>query len=340
MAYINETTSSVADFISKLNTFLSGEGWTTHHDAGNGEFGARKTGTGIDVGFASQWDTGSPNNLGIYHFHGGAYNGSNSPWDQNDDSGNGAASTTDATLAGQRYAGLTSAPVQYWCFAEDEDFKVVVQRSSLEFVHFGAGVLEKENDWTGGEYVYGHRQAPGISASVGVLGGTTALLDGLAVDAPSQPQNMEEYAATIHVEGLTNQPGSGKYAVNLGDQGSSNLGNDRQSTPQARIHFTGGFRAGPAALLWGWMYGNAASGLLPGYPITNFHWDRTADDVYGPMGSMKSVRGMSIKDYAAGDEISIGGDTWTIFPTYKKWPGSGALTNTSGHQGIIYKKVV
>ena len=89
MSYTNQLTTNLADLISKLNTFLSGvPGWTTHHVPANGEFAARKTGVGFDIGFASQWDTASPDYLGIYQWHGAAYNPAFSPWDQNDDSGN------------------------------------------------------------------------------------------------------------------------------------------------------------------------------------------------------------------------------------------------------------
>jgi hypothetical protein len=48
MSYINESTSSMADLVSKLNTFLSGTpGWTSdQHDAANGKWAMSKTGTG------------------------------------------------------------------------------------------------------------------------------------------------------------------------------------------------------------------------------------------------------------------------------------------------------
>jgi len=49
---------------------------------------------------------------------------------------------------------------------------------------------------------------------------------------------------------------------------------------------------------------------------------------------------MSIRNYAAGDELTIGGDTWTIFPQYLKYSGFGSLANTSAYQGIAYKKIV
>ena len=41
MAFTSQATSSLADCVSKLNTFLAANGWTTHHAPGSGEFAAR-----------------------------------------------------------------------------------------------------------------------------------------------------------------------------------------------------------------------------------------------------------------------------------------------------------
>lgn len=343
MAFTNQATSSLADFISKLNTFLAANGWTTHHVPASGEFAARRLNGAIDVGFASQWDTGTPEFLGVYQWHGAAYNAGNSPWAQNDDSGNGFAGTTNASLAGQRFAWITNTPVQFWAFADADYFYVVLQRTTIpDYVHFGAGFIEKFGDqtWIGGEFVFGHRQQFNISTNPAILNGTSVLLDGQAVDAgPPQPNNMEEYAATIRAESLLNQPAGGKWAVVMGNQNAANLGQDRQTVPVDRIHFAGGFRAGLGTQQWGPFYGNPQQGLLPGYPILTCHWDRVSDAVFGPMGRMPDVRGMSIKDYSPGDTITVAGDDWLIFPTAVKWPGSGSLLNTSANQGIIYKVV-
>lgn len=341
MAFETNTLSSLSDLMSKLDTFLTANGWTVFRSAANGQFGARRTAAGIDIGFAAQWDTTSPNNLGIYHFHGAAYNSANAPWAQNDDSGNGFAGTADASLGGQRHAQITNTPVRYWFFESDYYFHVVVQQDSTDYVHFGAGALTKYGDggWTGGEYVYGHRQQTGFSSDVAVRVGTSILLDGLCKDGTSpEPSNMEEYAATVHVEGMPNQGASSKYAVVMGGQGSANLGNDRQATPQPRVHFISSFRASLGTLSWGQFHGDVAKGLLPGYPINVGYWDRTTGtDIYAPLGRMPDVRGMSIRDYSAGDEITIGADTWLIFPSFRKY--TGTLTNSSAYQGIIYKKV-
>ena len=229
---------------------------------------------------------------------------------------------------------------QYWAFEEDHYFHVVVESSSGQFRHFGAGQLSKFGDWTGGTYVYGQRIAGTSTSQVGLQLVDTSLLDGIAMDGINPTTNdMELYVATLHCEGLPGQVASGKYAVHMGNQASGNLGNDRQSTPIARSHFVGGHRGGPWARVLSRFEGSDLSGHLPMYPIGSMYWRRGNSDAYGPMGVMKDVRGVSIRDYVGGQELTIGGDTWVIFPVRTKWSGSGAHTSTTDYQGIAYKKI-
>lgn len=343
MAFLDTTTSSLSDLLDKLNTFLGTTvgTWSTFRDAPNGEFAARKTGSGFDIGFACQHDTASPNSLGIYHFHGAAINTGNAMWAQNDDSGNGAASTSEASLALSRRVVIGNTPLRMWVFEDDHYFHAVVQTSTVTYRHFGAGLLTKYNDYTGGEYVYGHRQDNLFSGNNSfIVGNNTYLLSGQLRDTTPGILNAEDYAATIHVEGLDNQPGSGKYAVCMGTQGSTNLGQDRQGTPQDRIHFLGGFGGGPFERALSQYRGTKQRALNPMRPILPFYWNRTTDNIYGPMGEMPDVRGVNIKNFTAGEEVVIGSDTWVLFPISRN-DGTDTVSGTTrtGYQGIAYKKV-
>lgn len=343
MSYTNQTTSSLADLIDKLNTFLSGTpGWTTNHIPASGVFSARKTGAGFDIGFAAQWSTASPNNLGIYQHFGGAYNTGLSPWAQVGDSGNGAASTTDATLGTARHVPVTNTPIQFWCFEDDNYFHVVVQVTASLYVHFGAGLLDKFNDWTGGEYVYGFRRDTNFTAGLALpIGNSTYLLDGLLMNTtPGLTTLAETYAATIHASGLAGQGGSELWCVSMGNQSSANLGNDRQGSPQPRRHWMGGYRGGVHTKDLGLFRASLQRGLCPMYPIVSYYWRRSPDEVYGPMGQMKDVRGANIRDFAAGDEITVGSDVWTVFPAgVKSTSDIMSGTGFTGYQGIAYRKV-
>ena len=353
MAHEFHTPTNMADFIDKLDTFLSGNGWTTFKDTGAGEFAARKTPAGIDIGFAAQWDTADVNHLGIYQFHGAAYDSAESPWDQNDDSGNGAATTTDGTsdttgLGNERRATISDSPTAAWFFEDDHYFNVVVWRegtdTAAKFVQFGAGYLDKYNDWTGGEYVYGHSQDNTFNSAQFLRPTSSYLLDGEAEDQSPSFQNMEQRVATLHIEGMDNQAGTSKWGVVMGDQASGNLGTDRQGpaggpkTNEARIHIIGGCRSGmhvPNFLL---MRASLQKGLTPMVPIEVNFWNRTTDDVR-PLGQMVGVKQLNIANYSAegGDEIVVDGETWVVFPAYRKIEGS--TVGASGNMGLAFKKV-
>ncbi len=345
MGFSNQLVSSFADAISKLNTFLAAEGFTTHHDAGNGEFAARITTGSQDITFALQWDTGAPNAGGIYQFL-GAYNSGAAPYAQTDDSGNGAASTTDATLLGQRNIEIGNTPVEMWIFTDAavNYFNCVIAKTAVDAVQFGSGSVLKygDGDWTGGEYVYGHRQQGTVTAGTATLAGSTFLLDGLCVDSGApQPTNMEEYAATIHMEDFPGMVANQKWQVNMGAQPLANLGTDRAAVHRGVCY--GGFRAGMGPLQWGEFKGSLAAGLIPGYPINIWYYDDTSGslgvgDLYGPMGRMRDVRGINIENYVLGDTKVIGSDTWHIFPSSKK-ATIAPFTATSMHQGIMYKEI-
>jgi len=336
MAYTNQTTSSIADFISKLNTFLGANGWTTHHAPGSGEFAVEKNVSGaLWVTMACQWDTGTPNRMGIYQWHGLTYNSGTSPWLQNLDSGSGAGSTTDATLAGERIVTLgSSGPSEFWCYEDTNYFHVIIRRDTAKYEHFGAGLMDTYNDWVGGEYTYGQLVEKTSGSSSAIQADASYLLDGLAKDSGAIT-NMEQYCATVHIDGMDEQTAGMIWGVVLGDQGSGNLGTD--TAANARVHINGGYRAGLFPHLHGQFAGTIARGLVPMYPIVVSYWNRTNDDVYGPLGVMPDVRGVSIRNFTAAQEITVGGDTWVVFPSYQSSTSSAAgFTN---YQGIAYKQV-
>lgn len=337
MANTNQVTTSVADLISKLNTFLTGVGWTTHHNPGSGEFAARNTGTGFDIGFACQWDTATPNNLGIYHFHDAAYNSGASPWAQNDDSGNGAASTSNATLATSRFVDIAPSdnPVQFWCYAEASYFHVVVQYSSTEYRHFGAGYLDKYNDWTGGEYVYGCRKETVLS---NVNSAATSILLDTRLRDTGAFNTAELFAATVRIEGMDDAAAGAKYGVCVGAQ--ADRGNDRQTVPVARLRLLGGYGGGMLSRIFSQYRGTIMRASCPLWPIIQWYWNATTNNVY-PLSQMPNVRGCNIRDFAPGDEIVLGSDTWVLFPAIVKATSDAAPSaiGSTAYQGIAYKKV-
>lgn len=357
--FINETTSSVADLISKLNTFLTTAGggnpaWTAdRHVPASGEWAISKAALGTnttDIQVAFQWDTAAPRHLGIYQYDhasgAGNYNIARAgPWDQDNDSGNGFAGTTDASLDNERSIDLAGdTPLQYWAFvtvSPVEAVHIVVQTSAVNYVHFGFGELLKFNDWNGGAYAYGMRMQGVFSTQTAVQPGSTHLLDGHAQDggAPNPTNAMELFMATIRCDGLPQQLAAGLWAIVGGGQADTGL--DRQSNgggvDTARTNFAGGYRANQFATDFGQALPSPDAGFVPGYPIAPFYWHQSPSTIYGPMGIMVDVRGVNIKNFAPEEEFLVGSDTWVVFPSRQK----SDITTTVGatvHQGIMYKK--
>lgn len=364
--FINELTSSVADLMTKLNTFLTTGGggnpaWTGEDldglgqlgvDTATGEAAWSKIASGAntpDIQVSFQWDTASPRHLAIYqydHASGvGNYDSARAgPWDQNNDSGNGAASTTDATIATSRMVDLAGdAPIQYWAFVTVSPVQavhIVVETTTGKYVHFGFGEMVKFNDWNGGSYAYGQRFTS-TTANNAIQTGNTHLLDGATKDgsSPNPTNGMELFAATIRCDGLPLQAAAGLWAVHVGNQ--ADLGLDRQTngggTDTARVLFIGGFRANQFAVDFGQALPSPIQGFVPGYPIASFYWNQSPDTTFGPMGAMVDVRGINIKEFAAAQEFVVGSDTWVVFPSRRKSDVT-TTADASVHQGIMYKK--
>lgn len=332
MAFQTGQATSIADLFSKLSTFAVANGWTQDHSAADRLF-LSKVGSDDSVYVAFWWNTGTPLNVGIYQ--GNTFGGSgNAPGNSaHVDSGNGfttAGTPSNTDFDDERYVALDDDTNTYWFFEDDDYIHVVVQRTTVSpeiFVHFGFGVLTKFDDWTGGAYVYGWRYDPaGGSSTSAIRTASTHLLDGLASGA------MTQYVATVHVEGLDGQPAAGKFGIVWASTAST--GNDRQSTPAARETLFGGFRGGPIAYPFGRWSSNSLKGLVPLYPIWVFH-RQFSPDVVRPLGRMPAVRGVNVEFFAGGQEITVGADTWVVFPSYRQQATAGTRD-----QGMAYKKVV
>lgn len=337
MGYINESLSSLQDFVTKLDAFMVGEGWTQDQlDTGAGKWAIHRSAGGFSLYLSARWDTSTPGNLGLYQALG--YSGGSDPGNHTDDSGNGIVTGTNATLATGRHAAITNSPLQYWAFADDYYVHVVVETATDTFLHLGIGALDKRGDWTGGEYCYGHRFVTGIATTPALRPGSTTLLDGLAADGSgSEPANMDPYCGTVHVEGFAGAATNQKWGVCMGGSGNlASFGTDRAAVQRAIIG--GGFRGGPVAAQFGRFSASSVKGLQNLYPLAIFK-QHDSDGSVLFLGTMKDVRGVSIEFWTPRDEVLIGSDTWVLFPTYKKYPGSGAVTSTSGYQGIAYKKI-
>lgn len=319
MAYQTGTATDLDDLVSKLFTFATANGWTSDQlDTTNNQAALHRN----NVYVSFRWSTAAPNNLGVYQALG--YTGGNQPGTHPNDSGNGAVSGTDATIANERYVALGNGPFPSYAFFLGTGYiHVVVEKSTDVFRHFGFGELVKfGNNWTGGEYCYGMHFTSGNPVDATA----TLLLDGLGSGS------LRPRCATVHVEGLPGQGGTGKWG---GVSGLTTApGNDTAGV--AQVNIIGGFRSGPIARQFGVYKGGSAGGLIPTYPIGIFYLNVAGTNAYY-LGYQPDARALNIESFAAKDEVTIGSDVWQVFPAGQK---TSSITNDRTYnQGICYKKV-
>jgi hypothetical protein len=85
---------------------------------------------------------------------------------------------------------------------------------------------------------------------------------------------------------------------------------------------------------------NAWSGTSPLLPIILFAIDGINTNYSGPAGMYKGVRAVNVKNFNAKDEVSLGPDTWVIYPARAKEGLLPASASGSFDNGYAVLKVV
>jgi hypothetical protein len=328
MAYETGTATTQQDLLDKLQTFAAANGWTVDEWNTSGKELSMHRST-VYVHF--QWDsTATTGGIGIYQSLGWIAAGTN-PWQHTDDSGTGLASLTGPYTSQRRVDRIGDGPfTKYFFFEDDTYIHVVLEYAPGLYRHFGMGILEKVGTWTGGEYAYGHIWYN----SFGVQDYPQDSRHSFSFDARNTNASTDN--ATLHVEGLPGEPSaSTKWGVMW--QGTS-PGNDRAAV--ARVNLFGGLRDGPLTNALSWMPANPNNGYIPLVPIP-IYYRRDAGsspEKWYLLGFAKATRLINIRNYNPGDEITVGSDTWTVFPwVRKKWDQDD--TDETGNMGIAYQKI-
>ena len=325
MAYETGTATNLEDFLGKLDTFLVANGWTQDLlDNTNNEAAWHKNSVYISVG----WNTGSSGEMSLHQATG--YTGGQDPGDHPGDSGNGyntAGTPSESAILSERCVNdIGNGPYPSYHFFEQDSgpmyVHVVLETSTDVFRHFGFGEIDKSGDWAGGEYCYGQYH----SSTIAISSSSSLLLDGLYSNG-SFPRR----AATMRISGMAGQPVGSVWGQIWG----TSAARPDDTATNAKVNIQGGFRAGPITEAFGWIKGTTTSGVIPGYPISLFYVDNSANFVYH-LGYMADVRGVNIDSMAPADIVTIGGEDWVFFPTSQKTTVSSS--NRSYNQGIMYRK--
>lgn len=326
MAYETGTASSVEDLVSKLFTFATGLSttpWTQDSLDTTNKWATLHRGN-CYVSF--RW-VASGQNLGIYQSLG--WITATAPHLLTDDSGEG---DTGVPSTGRRVNFVSAGPfTAYHFFAGEGDtpyIHVAVEVDSGRYRHFGFGNIIKLVPFTGGEYSYAHYwdqtatyidNPAGVNHSVGLEGVRTATSN----------------LATMHMEGFEDQGGSEKWVVFSG--ATVPAGTDRSG--ETRRTVASGWRGG----LWGgylaWMRYSTPNAHKPFMPMPIIYVDKAASpDTWRWIGQQPDVCVMNMGSFTSGQEVTIGTDTWMVFPLVKKQYTLGDVEE-SWMSGIAYKKI-
>lgn len=326
-AYTTGSANTMADFVTALFSFAVTNGWTQDQlDTGAGQAAMHKN----DVYVSFRWDTSGPDSLAIYQALG--YTGGNTPGNHPDDSGSTIVSSNESSLEQMRcmhQVGNGPYTSHHFFTGTSPDYlHVVLEFEPGVFRHIGWGELEKYGDWTGGEYCYGHIQDSGSPTTTV----NSVLLDALWVDTTSSEENR---GWTMHMEGFKSQPAAGKWGSQWPSTSNDFL-DDTAGNPRETL--MGGFRGGMIAAGLGWLASSQGTGFVPFYSIAAWWWDEDVGDPYDIafLGLQPDVRGVNIKAFEPKQTVTVGGQTWQVFPTVRKQNTNGASTNESRNQGIAY----
>ena len=326
MAFETGTPTDLQDLVSKLFTFLTGltPAWVQDEFDGTNNYGTIHNSTS-SVYVSFRWDDSPGTDLAIYHSLG--WTTSLEPHQQDDDSGNG--DTTTPINIDRRCNLLSSGPYTGYTFFASEAAPfychVVVEHSSGQFRHFGFGQMNKVGDWTGGEYCYGHHWAQGASsADVPTANAHAWGWDGIGTTT--------SIAGTIHAEGLDQQGASEKWIVLTG---ATTGGTDRAAvTRQVAL---GSSRSGLWTHYLSWLTTAQLNLYKPLIPIgAVFRDTSTSPDTWYLLGTQPDVAIINIANFSAGDDITVGSDTWRVFPWVRKQFLEND-TEESRNAGIAYK---
>ena len=327
MAYETGSATGIQDLLSKLFTFATGLSttpWTQDEFNTTNRYATLHLG---DCYVSFRWDNSTMEQCALFQSLG--FSGPNvTPENHTDDSGNG--STTSPATTGRRIDFVTSgALVAYYFFAGEGSepyIHVVVEWASNQFVHFGFGNLVKLNDWTGGEYCYGYQW----NETSTYIDSPTSVQHSAGMDDGSTSGTQ----ATLHCEGLDNQDGSSKWGVLTS---LASPGNDRGGNP--RIQLRGGARGNLWGYIFGWIPTSQLNAYKPLIPIDVIYVDQAGTtDAWRWLGYQPDVAIVNMKNLAVGQEITIGSDTWKVFPWNRK-QYTIANVRESWNAGWAYKKI-
>jgi hypothetical protein len=194
-----------------------------------------------------------------------------------------------------------------------------IEGQAMIYTHFGLGVMEKLLDFTGGDYITAH-------FFIRITGGSGA------------GTNTSFLAYGCRSTGGTFWRPPAFYCPDLDEDNKSDPANDYRSMYGTNIFSRTDFELGHTSLYYdsantGVAYSNAIGGEIsinnfplpnvwsgnsPLFPIIVYARNGKNTTYAGACGYFKGVRAINVANYLPRDEVTLGSDTWMIFPAVAK----------------------
>lgn len=357
MAYETGSCTSYLDFVTKLRSFLTAQGWTVT-DAGNDDWGGDASifSKGLchlyfgpyDYNETNYYQNGPKETKTIQHWRMGLGTSAPadpmlvmSPYDMPGaptyNAVNELAVRVDMTLSQGSYSA-------YHFFAESNYVNIVLEMFGDSYWQIGFGELDTGSlTHSGAAYVTASRNRD-YNDSSGTEG------------SANNPSHESKFGTGRW--GRDSRSGGGQMQVRLIDALRSGVGYDDGDVIHDHDSIVSTFHAREmGAAVDNGYYNNSTyialldvfkwSGPLPVGGATPMGampvFIRSSADRITYVGDVPAARLIKIGHLSPGDEIALASDTWKVFPMYRKTATSEIETSrarTSGHQGYAFKKVV
>jgi hypothetical protein len=305
--YATGAPTSLADFLNSLATFATSAGWTVDHNAvytsGDYWLAVHKNACYLDYFVPTTNDR-----IQLYGATG--YSGASAY--------NAQAGTSPS------YSLMMPAPAgpftAYHFFSTNtggiDYLHALLEYSSGNFLHIHGGCLSPVGGLSNLIYTAGTHWsglAGGLSSSDGGPGGASNWTPFTAENPAGAGQWCFQLLATIDSVTRWFYPGAASPARAIGAIRSGS----RNVHAFARIP-------------------NTFNQLAPLIPLS-LYLERAAGNIYSYVGDVIDMRFFNIANNAAKDEITIGADTWKVFPVISKQP-FGSPTAATGNNAFAFRK--
>jgi hypothetical protein len=314
--YATGTPTSLSDFLNSLNTFAVSAGWTSDfngvaHFSGASDYYLAVHKDSCYLGYYVPNTAASPGTLTLQLWGATGYAGSTIPSAQ-------AGASTNPALMFPPPAGPYSAYHFFSTATSGVDYlHALLEYSSGNFLHIHGGCLNPIGGATPATYTTGTRwsalSAGNSSSDGGPNVGNFTPFSAENASGSGQGWQLFQVRATVDSVARWFWPGNASPARAIGAvrSGSKN------------VH---AFAREP----------NTLNQLVPFIPLS-LYLERAAGQIYSYIGDVIDMRWLNLANNQAKDEITIGSDTWKVFPVISKQP-IGSATAATANYGFAFRK--